>query len=81
MWSMILYHLLCRNVPVVQPRRKKVVTYYVIFFLATGWTLQGSNPDRGKFFRTHPDRSWGPASLLYNGYGEFSVGKTAGAWR
>jgi len=28
----------------------------------------GSNPDKGEIFHTHPDCSWGPPSLLYNGY-------------
>jgi hypothetical protein len=39
--------------------------------LATGWTVWGSNPGGGEIFRTCPDRPWGPASLLYNGYGVF----------
>jgi len=29
----------------------------------------------GKIFRTCPDRSWGPPSLLYNGYRVFPGGK------
>jgi hypothetical protein len=40
--------------------------------LATGWTVLASNPGGGEIFRTCPDRSWGPPSLLYNGYGVFS---------
>ena len=36
--------------------------------LATGWTVRGSNPRGGEIFRTRPDRSWGPPSLLYSGY-------------
>jgi hypothetical protein len=36
--------------------------------LATGWTIRGSNPERGEIFRTRPARPWGPPSLLYNGY-------------
>jgi len=36
--------------------------------LATGWTVRGSNPGWGEISRTCPDRSWGPPSLLYNGY-------------
>jgi len=36
--------------------------------LATGWTVRGSNPGGGEIFRTRPDRPWGPASHLYNGY-------------
>jgi hypothetical protein len=43
--------------------------------LATGWTVRGSNPGVGEIFRTCPDRSWGPPSLLYNGYQVFTGGK------
>jgi hypothetical protein len=35
--------------------------------LATGWTVQGSDPGGGKNFRTCPDRPWGSPNLLYNG--------------
>jgi hypothetical protein len=35
--------------------------------LATGWTVRGSNSDRGEIFRTHPDLPGGPPSLLHNG--------------
>jgi len=41
----------------------------------TGWTVRGSNPGGGEFFRTCPDRPWGPPSLLYSGYRVFSGGK------
>jgi hypothetical protein len=34
-----------------------------------------------KIFRTHPDRSWGPASLLYSGYRVFLGVKTPDTWR
>jgi len=40
-----------------------------------GWTVRGSNPGGGEIFRICPDRSWGPASLLYNGYRFFPGGK------
>jgi len=43
--------------------------------MATGWTVQGSNLDRGEIFRTGPDRPWGSPSLLYNGYRVFPGGK------
>ena len=43
--------------------------------LATGWTVRGSNPGRDEIFRTCPDRPWGRASLLYNGYRVFPGGK------
>ena len=32
-----------------------------------GWTVRGSNPGGGEIFRTRPDRSRGPTSLLYDG--------------
>jgi len=32
----------------------------------------------GKIFRTRPDRTWGPPSLLHNGYRVFPVGKWSG---
>ena len=35
----------------------------------------------GEIFCTHPDRSWGQTSLLYNGYRVFIGSKAAGAWR
>ena len=41
----------------------------------------GSNPGGGEIFRTCPDRSWCPHSLLYNGYRVFPGGKAAGAGR
>jgi len=43
--------------------------------------VRGSNPGGGEIFYTRPDRPWGPASLLYNGYRVFPGGKAAGAWR
>jgi hypothetical protein len=49
--------------------------------LATGWTVQGSNPGRGEIFHTCPDQPWSPPSLLYNGYRVFLGGKAAGMWR
>jgi hypothetical protein len=30
--------------------------------------IWGSNPGGGEIFLTHPDRPWGPSSLIYNGY-------------
>jgi hypothetical protein len=48
--------------------------------LATGWTVQGSNPDGGEIFRTRPDWAWGPPSLLYSGFRVFPGGKSARAW-
>jgi len=40
--------------------------------------VQGSNPGGGEIFCTHPDRPWGPPSLLYNGYRVFPRGKRPG---
>ena len=42
-----------------------------VWWLATSWMGQGSNPSGGEIFRTHPDWPWGPPSLLYNGYRVF----------
>jgi hypothetical protein len=42
--------------------------------LATGWTVRGSNFGGGEIFRTFPDRTRGPPSLLYNGYRVFPGG-------
>ena len=47
---------------------------------ATGWMVLGSNPGGVEIFRTRPDRSWDPPSLLYNGYPVFPGDKAAGAW-
>ena len=35
---------------------------------ATGWSVRRSNSGGGESFLTCPDGSWGPSSLLYNGY-------------
>jgi hypothetical protein len=48
--------------------------------IATRWTVRGSNPGVGENFRTHPDRPWGPPSLLYSGYRVFPGGKAAESW-
>ena len=34
--------------------------------LDTGWTVRGSNPGGGVFFRACPDLPWGPSSHIYN---------------
>jgi hypothetical protein len=47
--------------------------------LAMGWTVQGSSAGGGAIFRTHPDRPWGPPSLLYNVYRVFHVVKRPGS--
>ena len=44
-------------------------------WLATGWTVRGSNPGGGEILRTCPDRPWDSPSLLYNGYRVFPGGK------
>jgi len=48
-----------------------------VYRLAAGWTVRGSNPGGDEIFRTHPDRPWGPPSLLHNGYRVFPGGKAA----
>jgi len=42
-----------------------------------GLDCPGSNPGRDEIFHTCPDRSWGPPSLLYNGYKVFPGGTGA----
>jgi hypothetical protein len=39
-----------------------------VYRLATICTIRGSNPGGDEIFRTHPERPWGPHSLLYNRY-------------
>jgi len=41
--------------------------------IATGYELHGPGIESrwGEIFRTCPDRSWGPPSLMYNGYRVF----------
>jgi len=43
--------------------------------------VEGSNPGWGDIFRTRPDRLWGPAGLLYNGYRVYPGAKAAEVWR
>ena len=50
-----------------------------ILTIATGYGLDGPGMESrwggGKIFRTCPDWSWGPPSLLYSGYRVFPGGK------
>jgi hypothetical protein len=59
-----------QNFPVFKSHYMGQVAQLVLW-LATGWTIRGSNPDGGEIFRTSPDRPWGPPSLMYNGYRVF----------
>ena len=46
--------------------------------IATGYGLDGLGIESlwgGEILRTCPDRTWGPPSLLYNGYRVFPRGK------
>jgi hypothetical protein len=45
-----------------------------VWWLATCWSVQGSNPSGGKIFHPCPDWPWGPPTLLYNGYWFFPGG-------
>jgi hypothetical protein len=49
--------------------------------IATRYGLEGPGIESrlGEIFCTHPDRPWGPPSLLYHGYRVFPGGKAAGA--
>ena len=49
-----------------------------VYQLATGWTVRGSNPGDGEIYRTSPDRTWCPPSLLYKGTGSYSGVKRPG---
>jgi hypothetical protein len=42
---------------------------------SVGITVRGSNPGGDEIFRTCTDRTWGPPSLLYNGYRIFPRGR------
>jgi hypothetical protein len=50
--------------------------------IAAGYGLDGPGiePGGGEIFLTHPDRPWGPPSLLYNGFRVFPGGTAAGTW-
>jgi hypothetical protein len=41
----------------------------------------GSNPGGGEIFRSRPDQTWGPSSLLSDGFRVIPGGKAAEAWR
>ena len=47
----------------------------LVWRLATGWTVRGSNPGGDEIFRAYPDRPWGLPSLLHNGYRVIPGGK------
>ena len=47
----------------------------LVYQLATCWEVREPNPGVGEISCTCPDRSWGPPSLLYNGYRVFPRGK------
>jgi hypothetical protein len=48
--------------------RRSGVIAYLVYRLATGWTVRGSNPSGREIFGTRPDRRWGPPSVLYSRY-------------
>ena len=55
-------------------------SYYILRSLRPG--RSGDRiPVWGEIFRTRPHRSWGPPSLLYNGYRVFTGGKAVRSWR
>jgi hypothetical protein len=41
----------------------------------------GIKSRKGRDFRTHTDRTWGPPSFLYKWYQVFAGGKATKAWR
>jgi hypothetical protein len=50
-------------VPIIHVGRDSAVTQQLV----KGWIVRGYNPGGSKFFRTRPDRYWGPPSIPYNG--------------
>ena len=76
----LLYLLLSsKHLPLAH---KKTYIAHSLERLATSWMVRGSNPGGGtRFFRTRPDRPWGPPTHLYNGYWVFPGSKAAEAWR
>jgi hypothetical protein len=51
--------------------------------IATRYGLEGPGIESwwGEISPPHPDRPWGPPSLLYNGYRVIPGSKAARAWR
>jgi hypothetical protein len=51
--------------------------------IATDYGLDGPDIESRlrEIFRTRPDWTWGPTSLLYNGYRLFPWGNETEAWR
>jgi hypothetical protein len=68
-----------RCIGAVRPQTHITIYLHNVWQLATGWTVWESNPGVDEIFSTCPDRSWGPPSLLYNGYWVFPGGKAVGA--
>ena len=51
-------------------RKSQVISRIIwkLYRLATGWTVQGSNPSGSEIFGTFTDRPWRPHSFLNKGY-------------
>jgi hypothetical protein len=77
------YKLLSMRTTSTATLRLATPLYVTVFKIAICYGLDGPGIHSrcGEIFRTHLDRSWGPPSLLYNGYRLFPRGKAAGAWR
>jgi len=58
-----------------------VICFRIVGRDSDGLDGLGIGPQLGRYFRTCPDRPWGPPSHLYNGYRVISAGKVAGEWR
>jgi hypothetical protein len=61
------YHSTLRNIP-EERRSHQHRVGSLKSWIATGWTVRESNPGGGEVFHARPDRPWGPASFLYDGY-------------
>ena len=80
-----LESMLCLNLPVGKAatqecKHNKCTDVSQIWFQSQASYKVVMNPSGGEIFCTHPDRPWGPPSLLYNGYRVFPRGKAAGVW-
>jgi len=60
----------------LRTRKVTSITKYHTYFQLNGDRI----PVWGEIFRTRPDRSCGPPSLLYNGHPVVQRSKAAGDW-
>jgi len=64
----------CLNANSLTDKAQRQWAGMALFGIATRYGMDGPG------IESRPDRPWGPPSILYYGYRDFSVGKAAGAW-